>query len=157
MHRFFGSQHDWFIRDRITGITGFTKRLLDYAGGMISGIAFAGMVSLAVAQAFYIPTGAIQVGHLNSSPIAGAAGLPVGTTCTILAGSSDTSGSCTASAGTATITFGTTWGVAPKCIVQDSTATPLNVFTVSATAITVSATTNAHVLTWLCIGNVGSV
>lgn len=133
------------------------KRTLDYAGGMISGIALAGMVSLAFAQAFYIPTGAIQVGHLNTSPVAGAAGLPVGTTCPILAGSSDTSGSCTAGAGTATITFGTTWGVAPKCVVVDSSATPLIVYTVTATAINISATTNAHVLFWWCTGNVGSV
>lgn len=136
----------------------FLKRMLDYAGGMVSGIAFAGMIGLAVAQgAFIIPTGAISVGHLNFSPIPGAAGLPVGTTCTILAGSSDTFGSCTAGAGTATITFGTTWGVAPHCLLLDSTATPVGAYNVTATAINVTATTNAHVLFWFCGGNVGSV
>lgn len=134
------------------------KRTLDYAGGMISGIAFAGMIGLAVAQgAFIVPNSAIVVGHLNFSPVFGAPGLPVGTTCTITAGSTDTFGSCAASAGTATITFGTSWGVAPRCILLDSTATPVGAYTVSATAITVSATTNAHVLFWFCGGNVGSV
>jgi hypothetical protein len=94
---------------------------------VIAGALSFGMVAAALAQGFTLPNNSVAQGHLLASPVPGAAGLPVGASCTIAAGSSDSIGACTTT----------------------------NAFTVSATAITLGTVTSAHLLQWICIGNVG--
>lgn len=113
-------------------------------------------LSKAVAQGFTLPNNTVVQGHLNAAPIPGAVGLPVGTTCTIVAGSSDSLGSCTTTSTAAVVTFGTAFVGVPRCIVTDSTANAATTaYTISATAITFSVVINAHLLTWFCVGQVG--
>lgn len=108
----------------------------------------------AIAQGFTLPDGSIVGGHLAvQGP------LPTLVGCTITAGSTDTSGSCTTSAASGSITFGRTFATAPTCLVVDATATStvsMPVYTVSATAITLSTIITAHTLHWLCLGKIGS-
>jgi hypothetical protein len=112
--------------------------------------------SVAIAQQFTIPDLATVIGHISYlQPGA----VPVGTTCTIAAGSTDAEGSCATTSTAAVVTFGRTWGVAPFCIVYDASAvsaTSMPVYTVSATAITLSTVITAHTLFWHCAGKTGS-
>jgi hypothetical protein len=132
---------------------------LKSAGRRVSGEAlrlaiFAGIVSagMAVAQQVSIPDAAAILGHIAYfQPGA----VPVGTTCTIAAGSTDMEGSCATTGATATVTFGRTFAVAPFCSVVDASATStvsMPVYTVSATAITLSTVITAHTLFWHCAG-----
>lgn len=102
-------------------------------------------VSQPVAQ--FILTNPVVVGMINSQ-----SALPIGTGCTIAAGSTDLAGSCTTSSTSGSIAFATAKQVAPSCIVQDSTATPVFVYTTTTAQITLTTVTSAHVLFWLCIG-----
>lgn len=107
-------------------------------------------------QGFTLPNNTVAQGHLLASPVPGAVGLPVGTSCTIVAGSSDSVGSCTTTSTTSTVTFGTAFLTAPRCLVTDSTANAATIaYTISTTAITFSVVINAHLMTWFCVGQVG--
>ena len=94
----------------------------------------------------------VVIGKLITQP---AGPPPTYTTCTGAAGSTDMAGTCTATAAAAVITFGTAYTAAPFCVVVDASATPVMVYTVSTTAITISATTNAHVIRWHCVAQSG--
>jgi hypothetical protein len=132
--------------------------MLDYAGGMFTGIAFAGMLGAAIAQGFTIPDLTNWVGHWVASPQGGAVtGTPGTTTCTLVAGSSDSVGGCTTTSTAMAVTFARSFGVVPRCLITDLTANAAtNAFTVSATAITGTTVTSGHLLQWLCIGPPGS-
>jgi len=102
----------------------------------------------------YNPT---LIGHMVSFG-SGSAAVPVGTNCTIAAGSSDYAGSCATTSTTAAITFAIPFNVAPTCLVTDASATStvsMPVYTLSASAITLSTVINAHNLQWLCVGKQG--
>lgn len=108
----------------------------------------------AMAQGFTAPDPTTFGGHVVAS-----GPLPTLVGCTIIAGSTDTSGSCTTSAASGSITFGRTFATAPACLVVDASATStvsMPVYTVSATAITLSTIITAHILHWFCIGKIGS-
>lgn len=140
MHKFYGHQHRWFLCASvwiaIAFLTAFPMR--------------------AKAQGFTLPNNSVAQGHLLASPVPGAAGLPVGVSCTIAAGSSDSIGACTTTSTSGSVTFGTAFNTAPRCVITDLTANAAtNAFTVSATAITLGTVTSAHLLQWICIGNVG--
>lgn len=77
-------------------------------------------------------------------------GVPVGTGCTIVAGSTDASGACLTTATSGSIAFSRTYSSAPNCIVVDRTATPVAAYSVAVGAITLSALTSAHNLVWDC-------
>jgi hypothetical protein len=62
-------------------------------------------------------------------------------------------GTCLTTATSGSITFATAFINAPFCTVVDRTATPVAVYSVSTTAITLATVTSAHNLTWTCIGN----
>lgn len=84
---------------------------------------------------------------------------PVGTGCTIAAGSSDTDGSCTTSAASGSIAFAATYTVAPSCLLIDATSAatvPQVTYTTTATQITLTTVTSAHVLFWHCGGKNGT-
>jgi len=110
----------------------------------------------AIAQVFTIPDGSYVAGHVAyTQPTAP----PVGVGCTIVAGATDMEGSCTASAASGSITFGRTFTNAPTCIVADAGATStvsMPVYTVSATAITLTTIISTHLLVWHCAGKTGS-
>lgn len=149
------------------------RKLLSRASAMLATIAaigalFAGAVigvnhpefiRAARAQGFTVPDLSNIIGHWSF--LQGGTGVaPVGTTCTIAAGSTDAIGSCATTGATATVTFNRTWGVAPNCLVVDASATStvsMPVYTVSATAITFSTVITAHTLFWVCGGKTGSV
>lgn len=101
-------------------------------------------------QVFFLPNNAAVIGHLN-----GSSGPPVGTGCTMVAGSTDFAGSCTTSATSGSIAFAAAYTAAPSCLVVDATATPVAVYTTTTTQITLTTVTSAHVLYWTCIGKVG--
>lgn len=102
------------------------------------------------AQGVLLPDGSTVIGHMN---IAGSP--PVGTGCTIASGSTDTFGRCLTTAAAGSIAFARAYVTAPACIVQDSTGTPLNVYTTTTTQITLTTVTAAHVLYWICFGFLG--
>lgn len=78
-----------------------------------------------------------------------------GDTPTLATGSNDKWGQVTqgGTATTCTITFGTAWANAPFCIVQDmTTGARAAVYTVSTTAITITALTASDVIAYHCAG-----
>lgn len=96
-------------------------------------------------------------GHLGNAG-SGSTAVPVVAGGTIVAGSSDTDGSETTSAASGSITFAVPYVTAPFCEVVDTSATStvsMPVYTVSATAITLSTIITAHVLNWHCAARVG--
>lgn len=108
----------------------------------------------AVAQGFNIPDGSSIQGHIRSGQQQGAPP-PVAVGCTIDPAASDMIGTCTASAASGSITFNRTYTTAPKCIVWDQSATStvsMPVYSVSATAITLTTIISTHILGYLCIG-----
>lgn len=110
------------------------------------------------AQGFNIPDGSSIQGHVKTVPQAGAVP-PTAVGCTIAAGATDFAGTCTASAASGSITFARTYGTAPACVVWDQSATStvsMPVYTVSATAITLTTIINAHVLGYICMGQASS-
>lgn len=130
------------------------SRALEYLGkGAVFG--FGLCVSFAIAQQT-IPDLTVVAGHLAYiQPGA----VPVGASCTIAAGSTDAEGSCATTGAAGSITFGRSFGVAPFCSVVDASATStvsMPVYTVSATAITLSTVITAHTLFWHCAGKTGT-
>lgn len=125
------------------------KKMLSVAS--IAALSFAPVAALAQAPGFNLPNNSVYQGHFNSAPV----GNPPSTAnCTLLAGSTDTDGSCTSTSGAPVVTFAVAWNLAPFCVVQDSSATPAFVYTLSTTAITITGTT-AHVYFWHCTGRNG--
>lgn len=113
---------------------------------------------LALAQSFTLPDGAALQGHLKAYTQPGAAP-PTAVGCTISAAATDMMGTCTASAASGSITFARTYTTAPFCIVWDQSATStvsMPVYTVSATAITLTTIISTHVLGYFCIGQQSS-
>lgn len=112
------------------------------------------MPDRASAQGMILPDPSTLGGHVTASgPI------PTLVGCTIVAGSTDTAGSCTTTATSGSITFGRTFTLAPACLVVDASATStvsMPVYTVSATAITLSTIISGHILFWFCPGKIGS-
>jgi hypothetical protein len=108
----------------------------------------------ALAQGFTLPDGSAIQGHIKAMGAAGAAP-PTAVGCTIGAGSTDFAGSCVTSASSGSITFQRTFGAAPSCLITDATATStvsMPVYTISATAITLTTIITAHTLFYLCMG-----
>ena len=107
----------------------------------------------ALAQGFVIPNNAQLSGHLNGAGVP-----PVGTGCTIAAGSTDTAGSCTASAASGSIAFANAYAQAPNCLVTDGSATStvsMPVYTTTTAQITLTTIISTHVLYWFCVGKPG--
>ncbi len=112
----------------------------------------------AFAQGFTLPDGSAAQGHQRAMTQPGATP-PTAVGCTIDAGSTDMVGKCTASAASGSITFSRTFAVAPYCMVVDASATStvsMPVYTVSATAITLSTIISTHVLYYWCFGQASS-
>lgn len=110
----------------------------------------------AIGQAIgFVLTNPIIQGHYSNA-LTGAP--PTMTGCTILNGSTDTDWSCTATAASGTVTFGTSYLTAPICTVTDASATStvsMPVYSVSASAITLSTIISTHVLYGHCAGKIG--
>lgn len=127
-------------------------------------LAFALLASLGVnyraaaQQGFNTFNNLVLLGHFFNGG-SGTAAVPVNTSnCAIVAGSSDTDGSCVTSGATATVTFAVAYATAPFCGVVDTSATStvsMPVYTVSTTAITFSTVITAHTLVWHCAAKVG--
>lgn len=106
-------------------------------------------------SSFTLPNNSTYQGHINSAPLANP---PALTGCTIVAGSTDADGSCTASAASGSITFSNAFNQAPFCSVIDASATStvsMPVYSVSTTAITLTTIISTHVLYWHCTGRNG--
>lgn len=104
-----------------------------------------------LAQQFTLPPNTIQLGMLsvNGNP-------PTGSGCTVASGSTDSDGTCTATASSGTIAFAKTNLVnAPFCIVSDAAATPLAVYTVTTAQITLASITSTHIIRWHCAEQAG--
>jgi hypothetical protein len=130
----------------------------------LAAIAFAVALALAAfapdanAQGFTLPDGSAIQGHVKAMGAPGAAP-PTAAGCTIGAGSTDFAGSCVTSASSGSITFQRTFATAPSCLITDATATStvsMPVYTVSATAITLSTIITAHTLFYVCVGTQSS-
>jgi hypothetical protein len=112
----------------------------------------------AFAQGFTLPDGSSIQGHVKAMGAPGATP-PTAVGCTIGAGSTDFAGTCVTSATSGSITFQRTFGTAPSCLITDATsvsATSMPIYTVSATAITLSTVITAHTLYYLCVGTQSS-
>lgn len=110
----------------------------------------------AFAQGFTLPDNSVIQGHVRAVPQAGAVP-PTAVGCTIAANATDAAGLCTTSAASGSITFARTQGAAPVCLVVDADATStvsMPVYTVSATAITLTTVITAHKLFYWCIGTI---
>ncbi len=119
---------------------------------------FSGLLALAFlmfAPVAYAQT-VLQDGSVVSGHLTSASPPPVGVGCTIAAGSTDMAGACLTTATSGTITFAKPFATAPVCLVVDITATPVIVYTISTTAITLGTVTSAHQLRWFCMGNAGN-
>lgn len=115
-----------------------------------------GVNTYSIAQQFVFNNPVI-VGHFINGG-SGTALQPVGTGCTIAAGSADTDGSCTASAASGSIVFATAFSTPPFCVIADQSATStvsMPVYSVSASTITLTTIISTHVLNWHCAARVG--
>lgn len=128
------------------------SRLKDlFSSVTLRAAALAGLFALAVsgvsvvAQSFVLPAGTSFANML----VPGGAP-PVGTGCTIVAGSTDASGACLTTATSGSIAFSRTYSSIPVCLIVDRTATPTAVYSVAAGAITLTTIVAAHNLTWDC-------
>lgn len=138
------------------------RAFFDRLNASLAALAVALAVALApgaaLAAGFTLPDQSVIQGHTNIVPQIGAAP-PVAVGCTISATASDAAGNCTASAASGTITFARTYTVAPVCVVWDQSATStvsMPVYSVSATAITLSTIISTHVLGYFCFGGAPS-
>ena len=145
------------MRDiRIARLIAFRMALSNFVFAMFA-LALLSMVlfpiggAFAQAPGFTLPNNSVYQGHFNSAP---ASAPPTTSNCTLAAGSTDTDGSCTATSGAPSITFGVAWNQTPFCLVQDASATPAVVYTLSTTAINITGTT-AHVYYYHCTGKNG--
>jgi hypothetical protein len=112
----------------------------------------------AFAQGFTLPDNSAVQGHVRVAPQLGAAP-PVAVGCAIAANATDLAGLCTTSAAAGSITFSRTYVAPPVCLVVDADATStvsMPVYTVSATAITLTTIITAHKLFYLCLGTIAS-
>lgn len=107
---------------------------------------------------FFTATGPGFAGHRIAGAPSTGSPTPTyvcGDTPTAATGSNDNAGQIThgGTSTTCVITFGTAWGTAPACIIQDmTTGARAVVYSVSTTAITMSALTAADVIAWSCTG-----
>lgn len=111
-----------------------------------------------VAQVVSLPHNVTVLGHLNSgqNTVGTATGAaPVGTGCTITAGSTDTVGACVATAASGSIAFNTAYLASPLCTLVDTAATPIAVYSVTTAQITLTTITSGHAYVWTCFGKVG--
>lgn len=121
-------------------------------------LALAVSPGVAFAAGFTLPDNSSIQGHINALGAAGATP-PTAAGCTIGAGSTDVAGTCVTSGASGSITFQRSFVAAPSCLVVDASATStvsMPVYTVSATAITLSTIITAHTLYYLCIGTQSS-
>lgn len=128
----------------------------------VAALAIALAPAAALAQQFNVPPNSAVNGHLILQQ---AEGIPTGVGITVAAGSTDMAGHGTTSATSGSITFtskrpdGTVgFLTAPHCLVIDASATStvsMPVYTVSATAITLSTIISAHLLEWFCAAPIG--
>lgn len=136
---------------------GFIRRAyIAVACALAIGIAGIGG-SLYAQQGFTTISNLIVLGHFFNGG-SGTAAVPVGSSCTIVSGSSDTDGSCATTGASGSITFAVAYATAPFCSVVDATATStvsMPVYTVSTTVITLSTIITAHTLFWHCAARVG--
>lgn len=109
--------------------------------------------SLAVsAQGFVLPSSTGILGFLLAE-----GKQPIGTGCTMAAGSTDAAGMCTATAASGSIAFAKLdLANAPFCNVVDSSATPIMVYTVTTLQITLTTITSGHVLRYWCVAQAGN-
>lgn len=124
----------------------------------LAALAFVLTAQNAFAQGFTLPDGSVLQGHVKAAPQPGAVP-PVAVGCTIDAQSTDFAGKCVTSSTSGSITFNRTFAVAPFCLITDATsvsATSMPIYTVSATAITLSTVITAHTLFYLCMGTLSS-
>lgn len=129
------------------------KNFLKY--GFVALAIFGFGPAFAQSPGFTLPNNSVYQGHLNAAPIGVA---PTGSGCTVAVGSTDTDGSCTASAASGSLTFATPFNQAPFCSVTDSSATStvsMPVYSVSASSITLTTIISTHVLFWHCTGKNG--
>lgn len=115
---------------------------------LAAGLLALGIGAIAYSQGFQIPNNSAIIGHLGVT-----GNVPVGTGCTIVAGSTDTAGSCTASAASGSVAFATAYAIAPFCLVTDGSATStvsMPVYTTTTAQITLSTIISTHVLYWFC-------
>lgn len=136
------------------------QKTRDALAGAVFAAAFCGIIGGAVAQvaANFLLINPVLQGHFINGG-SGTAAVPVGTGCTILAASSDTDGSCTASAASGSIAFAQSYTVAPICSVVDASATStvsMPVYSVTTTGITLTTIISTHVLYWHCAARIGS-
>lgn len=109
-------------------------------------------------QAFTLPDGSALQGHLKAMQAPGLTP-PTAVGCTIAANATDMMGLCTTSAASGSITFSRTYTAAPVCLIVDADATStvsMPVYTVSATAITLTTIITAHKLFYFCLGTIAS-
>jgi hypothetical protein len=97
-------------------------------------------------------------GHITTTNAAGNP-VPTTTTCTLVAGSTDTAGACaaTATSGVAVI-FGKAFLTAPTCVVLDHTTASGNALATEPTTTTfvLGTTVNADKISWICVGKQGN-
>ncbi len=108
------------------------------------------------AQAQQVPAQTIDRGNFRNhqSFSCGQAQRPTVSGATLTSGSCDFRGQISApTSNTVTVTFGTAYQAAPICVVSrsDSSSTGIN-WTVSTTALTISAGGAATVANWICLG-----
>jgi hypothetical protein len=131
----------------IVGLVAVAVVALAWVAGALTSNRAKGQVAIGV------PT--VSALQLTGQHVSFAGGNPTPTGGTLAAGSSDTAGTFTASAASGSLTFGGAFVSAPTCIWQDSSATPIIVFTVSTTAVTLTTLTSGHVYQYLCVGKAG--
>lgn len=119
---------------------------------LAASLMFAPVLALAQTPQVQLPN-PVGVGKVQAQ-----AGIPTLTGCTIVAGSSDTAGECTTTATSGTIVFSQAYLTAPSCLVIDKTSAatvPQVTYTTTASQITLTTVTSAHVLVWQCMGKIG--
>lgn len=114
-----------------------------------------GFVRWAMAQGFSIPDSSSWIGKMFARLGPGTL-TPTITGGTLALGSTDSWGQITAtSSGTIVLTFGSTWGAAPQCRVQNKSVSSIGVtWTEAATTLTINGSgyTAASVLVYACVG-----
>lgn len=128
------------------------------AAGMLAVALMCGASPDVLAQGYTLPDGGAIQGHVKAQGALGAAP-PTAVGCTIAPNATDMLGLCTTSASSGSITFQRTFAAPPVCLVVDADATStvsMPVYTVSATAITLTTIITAHKLFYWCMGTTAS-
>lgn len=101
-------------------------------------------------QQSQLPRGTAIIGMLNAQGSA-----PTVTGGTLTAGSTDGAGQLTASATSGTIVFNfATFANAPFCVVVDQSASPVAVYAVTATQITLTTIVSGHLYQYHCYSRI---